>query len=165
MERLKVFLGGLLIAVTCIALIEIPRAVLIQKFSNPKPRKELILEEATNSIADATAQTYPSSPSPEVVYTPLGTWTITAYCGCEICCGEYSDGFTASGTIPRADHTVACNTLPFGTLLLINGKLYEVEDTGSLEHEANWIDIYFNTHDEALDFGVKELEVYLAEIK
>lgn len=165
MEKLKVFLGGLFIAATCVALIEVPRNILTRKLSEPRLQRELILEEPTNSIADATAQTYPSDPSPEVSYISLGVWTITAYCGCEICCGEYSDGFTASGTIPRADHTVACNTLPFGTLLLINGKLYEVEDTGSPEHEANWIDIYFNTHDEALEFGVKELEVYLAEIK
>jgi len=33
---------------------------------------------------------------------------VTAYCSCEICCGEYSDGVTASGhVIQEGDRFVA----------------------------------------------------------
>lgn len=90
----------------------------------------------------------------------LGTWTITAYCGCAACCGT-CDMETASGRAPVAGHTVACNALPFFTQIMIDGIVYEVEDTGYTEFGDAWIDIYFDTHEEAMAYGVQEHEVYL----
>lgn len=90
----------------------------------------------------------------------LGTYKLTAYCNCSKCCGKWAGRNTASGTVPTAGRTVACNSLSFGTKININGHIYTVEDTGNMAD--NVIDIYFNSHAAALDFGVKYAEVYLA---
>lgn len=96
--------------------------------------------------------------APEPEY--LGDWTVTAYCSCALCCGE-QDMETASGRSPIAGHTAACNILPFYTRILIDGIEYEVEDTGYTEYGDYWIDIYFDTHEEALAYGVQTREIYL----
>lgn len=106
-----------------------------------------------------TVSTY----SREVVQSPrtesLGEYRLTAYCSCEKCCGKWSQfNKTASGTTPKEGRTVACNSLPFGTKLLIDGEEYIVEDTGNMSN--NVIDIYFYSHEEALQFGVQSTEVF-----
>lgn len=101
----------------------------------------------------------------EPILTSLGYWTITAYCACPICTGEYASGYTASGTYATEGRTVACNVLPFGTQVVIDGQTYTVEDNGYSPYGDNWIDIYFDSHDTALEFGVQEKEVYLLEAR
>ena len=44
---------------------------------------------------------------------------------------------------------------------MIDGIVYTVEDTGYTEFGDCWVDIYFDTHEEALAYGVQEREVYL----
>ncbi len=95
--------------------------------------------------------------------TYLGDWTITAYCACQMCCGEWSTGCTASGVLATANHTVACNVLPFGTQIKIGDVIYTVEDTGYSPYGDAWADVFFDSHEEALMFGVKTMEVYLVE--
>jgi 3D (Asp-Asp-Asp) domain-containing protein len=89
-------------------------------------------------------------------YTDLGTYKLTAYCSCSKCCGK-SDGITASGTKATAGRTVAAKGIPFGTKLMINGETYIVEDRGV---GSGVIDIYFDSHSEALNFGVKYAKVF-----
>lgn len=90
-------------------------------------------------------------------YTELGTFKLTAYCSCSKCCGK-SDGITASGTKAKANHTVAADSsIPFGTELYINGNTYIVEDRGV---KGNVVDIFFNSHEEAQNFGVKYAKVF-----
>lgn len=91
-------------------------------------------------------------------YTYLGEWTVTHYCNCEICCGIWAGGNTASGAYPTANHTVATGDLPFGTRLLINGQIYVVEDRGV---PGGWVDIYCDSHEEALNRGMYTTSVYL----
>ena len=87
---------------------------------------------------------------------------ITAYCPCSKCCGKKT-GITASGTRATAGRTVAASSqYAFGTKLLINGKVYIVEDRGGAI-KGNKIDIYMNTHAEALAWGVKYLPVQVAQ--
>lgn len=87
-------------------------------------------------------------------------WTLTAYCACEKCCGKWSKyKKTASGTTPEEGRTVACVSLDFGTIININGEDYIVEDTGRLTETQ--IDIYFESHQEALEFGRQKGTVYL----
>lgn len=90
----------------------------------------------------------------------LGEWTITAYCGCAECCGSWGNA-TASGEPPISGHTVACNSLPFYTQVMIDGVTYTVEDTGSTPYGDAWIDIYFDTHEEALAYGEHVTSVYI----
>ena len=93
--------------------------------------------------------------------TYLGTWTISFYCPCEICCGNYASGYTASGTLATEGVTVACGSLPIGTQVYIEGFGYRiVEDTGVY---GDWIDIFVYDHQTALDLGLQNREVYIVE--
>ena len=95
----------------------------------------------------------------------LGKYVITAYCTCRICCGVYSGGNrTASGTVPTTNRTIAVDTsvIPFGTKVVINGQIYVAEDRGGAI-KGKRIDMFFYTHKEALKWGRRTMEVYLAE--
>lgn len=98
-----------------------------------------------------------TEPVPEYDLVYLGDWTTTAYCPCPICCGEWATGCTASGVLATSNHTVACGILPFGTEVVIDGIIYTVEDTGV---SGEWIDIFFDSHDEALAYGMQTKSVY-----
>ncbi len=89
----------------------------------------------------------------------LGKFKLTAYCPCSKCCGVYAanPGVTASGAMATPGVTVAMGGLPFGTKLSINGHVYTVQDRGTA---YGHVDIYFNTHSEALAFGAKHADVY-----
>jgi 3D (Asp-Asp-Asp) domain-containing protein len=67
---------------------------------------------------------------------------------------------TAAGTVVRRG-TVASNFLPMGTLLLINGELFIVEDRMNPRYDKA-IDIYFPSTSEARDFGSEFLEITVA---
>lgn len=58
---------------------------------------------------------------------------------------------TASGTVPQVGRTVACNFLPMGTRVRINGHEYIVEDTGAMQ--GNVIDVFVHTEEEAEQLG------------
>ncbi len=85
-------------------------------------------------------------------------YKITAYCSCAKCCGK-SNGITACGKKAKAGRTIAApRGFSFGTKLSINGKTYVVEDRGGAI-KGNRIDLYVNSHSEALRWGVKYLPV------
>lgn len=89
----------------------------------------------------------------------IGSFQASAYCTCDTCSG--GSKLTYSGTVPKPEHTIAAdlNVFPLGTRLWIDGVVYTVEDVGSGVTD-NRLDIYFATHEEALDFGLKTVEVY-----
>ena len=90
--------------------------------------------------------------------TGATTYKVTAYCSCAKCCGKIS-GRTASGTKATAGRTAAASSkFAFGTQLNIGGHVYTVEDRGGAIN-GNRIDIYVNSHAEALQWGVKYLTV------
>lgn len=86
-------------------------------------------------------------------------FTATGYCPCSSCCGK-TTGITASGVKAQAGVTVAMpSKYAFGTQIQIKGMgTYIVQDRGGAI-QGNKIDIFFNTHQEALNFGRKT--VYL----
>ena len=88
---------------------------------------------------------------------------ITAYCPCELCCGK-SDGITATGTIATEGRTIAVDptVIPYGTEVIIDGNTYVAEDCGGAIKE-NRIDVFFESHNAALEWGVKELEVIICD--
>ena len=99
---------------------------------------------------------------PLVTKHTFGTCTITHYCGCSACCGAWGNN-TASGAKPTAGWTVANNVLPFGTKVEINGHVYCVEDRGDSRMNDFWFDIYCDGHQEALDRGMYQAEVFIID--
>ena len=88
-----------------------------------------------------------------------GNCRITHYDAGPCCCGEWATGCTASGVLATTHHTVASGPdLPFGTEVLINGEVYVVEDRGVDEYQ---IDIFVDTHEEALAMGMYYTDVYV----
>lgn len=100
---------------------------------------------------------YLSKDKVEPQYKSLGVYKITHYCPCGQC--GSGTGITASGTQATAGRTVACNSLSFGTKVIINGNTYTVEDTGGMN--GNTIDIFVSSHQEALNKGVYYADVYV----
>ena len=91
-------------------------------------------------------------------WVPLGNYKLTFYCNCRKCCGKWSGGPTASGTMPAEGRTVACGSLPLGTRILIAGQgEYIVEDRGV---KGKHIDIYMNSHSACLRNGVQHAGVF-----
>lgn len=91
----------------------------------------------------------------------LGVFKVTYYCACQVCCGSWSGGPTASGAYPVADWTLAADpeVLPLGTRVYMNGHEYCVEDTGSGVN-GNHIDVYVNDHEVAVQNGVASVELF-----
>ena len=89
----------------------------------------------------------------------VGNFRITYYCSCEICCGK-TTGRTSSGTSATQGRTIAVNPsqIPYGTHVIINGHEYIAEDSGV---GSNQIDIYVNSHEEALKKGLSYSDVYI----
>jgi 3D (Asp-Asp-Asp) domain-containing protein len=80
------------------------------------------------------------------------------------CCGNSADGITANGyKIRCGDRFVAApKEYSFGTKMQIpgynGGKLVSVEDRGGAI-KGNKLDVYFDTHSDALEWGDKTIEV------
>lgn len=93
----------------------------------------------------------------------LGNFTITYYCSCEICCNK-TDGITATGTPVVEGQTIAVdpNVIPYGTQVIIGGHVFTAEDCGGAI-KKNHIDVYVNSHEEALALGVTNADVYLVK--
>ncbi|MHC4123194.1 MAG: 3D domain-containing protein [Planctomycetota bacterium] len=89
---------------------------------------------------------------------------VTAYCPCPKCCGNYSDGVTANGhKISSGDRFVAADKMyPFGTEMIIpdynSSEAVKVLDRGGVIR-GNRLDVFFNSHQEALEWGVRYLNV------
>jgi len=89
---------------------------------------------------------------------------VTAYCPCSKCCGSSADGITASNHRIQAGDTFAAadRKYPFGTKMIIpgydNGRLVEVLDRGGAI-TGNHIDVFFPTHEQARQWGVKYINV------
>lgn len=118
----------------------------------------------TSTAATTTAAVTPVYADANGQYQYLGEYLLTAYCPCPICCGKYSNmtnPVTASGTTPAAGRTIAApSNFAFGTKIMIDGVIYTVEDRGGAIN-GNHFDIYFNTHQEALNFGMRTTAAYL----
>ena len=122
---------------------------------------EVVKQEPVNKIvqvqkkATSRSATLPRTTSSSTSGT---VYKITAYCPCAKCCGK-TNGRTASGTTATAGRTVAASSkFAFGTKLNIGGHVYTVEDRGGAIN-GNKIDIFVNTHAEALQWGVRYLNV------
>ena len=139
----------------------------------PKTTEPINIVDVSEAAVDVTEPI--PEPIPEFIYTSLGEFKLTAYCSCEECCDRWAtirpvtqNGdtvvYTADQSIAVQGVTVAADTdvLPFGTVILIDGNEYIVQDRGGAVKE-NHIDIYFESHEEALQFGVQYQEIFIKE--
>lgn len=134
-----------------------------------------ITEESSIQVEEENASDeYIEEPEPE--YISLGEFRLTAYCPCEICCDECAYNrpvdeygntivYTASGKIAQEGYTIAADpdVLPYGTIVYIDGHEYEVQDCGGAITN-NSIDIYFDTHEAACEFGLQYGEVFIKNV-
>lgn len=111
------------------------------------------------------------SPGPEL--ESFGIFTTTAYCACSVCCGIWAENrpvdengnpiiYTASGTVATEGRTIAVDpsVFPYGSEIIIDGHTYIAEDCGGAI-KGNRLDIYFESHEAALAYGVQEVEVFV----
>lgn len=91
-----------------------------------------------------------------------GEYVVTAYCPCAKCCKK-TDGITASGVRAGLFTIAAAQHFPFGTVLFIEGLgEYVVEDRGSAI-VGNKLDVFMQSHREAIAFGKRKLYVRLVK--
>lgn len=111
----------------------------------------------TKPCETTTAETEPPLQS-------LGIFKLTAYCreNYPHICNDGDATLTSTGTCPTPGKTIAVDpkVIPYGTEVIINDQTYVAEDCGGAI-KRNRIDICFNTHAEALSFGVQYAEVFV----
>ena len=131
--------------------------VVVEKEVVKEVIKFVTIEAPETTVAETT-----SDPEPEI--KSLGVFTATAYC-CENyphICNDGDSTYTATGTTPTEGRTIAVDprVIPYGTEVLINGQTYIAEDTGGAI-KGNRIDICFTKHADALEFGKRQVEVFI----
>ena len=95
------------------------------------------------------------------------TFNTSAYDACVKCCGK-TNGITSSGAKATQWYTIAAgNAYPLGTVIYIpalkdkpNEGWFIVQDRGGAISNSK-LDIYMNTHSQAIQFGRKSLECYV----
>lgn len=103
----------------------------------------------------------------------LGKFELTAYCSCEICCGEYAVGrpvdeygkqivYGATGERLYQGVSIAVDpgVIPYGSSVVIEENVYKAHDCGGAI-DGNKIDVYFENHTDAVAFGKRWSDVYL----
>lgn len=153
MNRLELLGAEALIAAVLITVVIILSANILQ---NRTSKGVTILSSGIVRAAIATPE-------------PADTWQVvnmqvTAYCPCEKCCGPLAQGITASGhkIAPGETFVAADRRYSFGTELIIpgynNNKPVKILDRGGAIR-GDRIDLFFASHKQALEWGVKFLDV------
>ena len=108
-----------------------------------------VIEE---NLPEEIAEVEQSYNEPELVY--IGDYRITAY--------EWTGNPCANGNYPSEGYTVACNDLPFGTEVYIDGVGWRVvEDRGG--GGEGWMDIYMGDVGACFEWGRQYRDVWLVE--
>lgn len=115
-------------------------------------------------VIDGVQIGVPVAASSDASLKPLGTFRITHYCPCSICCGPWANGITSTGVTATTNHTIAVDPsqIPYGSQVVINGQVYVAEDCGGAI-KTNCIDIYVASHEEGESKGVYYTDVYLIQ--
>lgn len=103
----------------------------------------------------------------------LGEFKLTGYCSCSICCNGWANNrpvdengneivYGAIGEELKEGYSIAVDpdVIPYRTEVVINGNTYKAQDCGGAI-KGNKIDVYFEDHDKALEFGVQYAEVFM----
>jgi 3D (Asp-Asp-Asp) domain-containing protein len=138
----------------------------------------MILIISSHSTEVTLPQSSGITPTVDVIHTELeppreeNTYRVTAYCSCPKCCGQYAKNrpldangreivYGASGGVLVSGVSCA-SELPFGTKIDLTGYGTVIVQDRTARWVANkypnTIDIYFSNHDEAIEFGCKQLK-------
>lgn len=98
----------------------------------------------------------------------LGNFKLTGYCKCSLCCGKWAYNrpngivYGAIGEELKENYSIAVDpsVIPYRTEVIINGHTYKAQDCGGAI-KGNRIDVYFEDHNDALQFGVQYAEVFV----
>lgn len=98
----------------------------------------------------------------------LGNFKLTAYCSCQLCCGKWANNrpngivYGAIGEELKEGYSIAVDptVIAYRTEVIINGHTYKAQDCGGAI-KGNRIDVYFDDHQTALNFGVQYAEVFI----
>lgn len=117
-------------------------------------RPEYTSERALEASEEVLTVTEEQLTTEESKRAYLGSYELTAY--------EWTGNPCANGNYPSSGYTVACNSLPLGTRIYIEGYgEYMVEDRGGMAD--NVIDIYMGDYDSCIQFGRRVADVYIIE--
>ena len=103
---------------------------------------------------------------PEEINKRWVTFELSAYCPCEYCCDTYT-GITASGLNVEVGMCAAPDNIPFDSICAIPelGMELNVQDRGGYIMNTYdglvRLDVYCNSHEEALEFGRRIIEGYI----
>ena len=103
---------------------------------------------------------------PEEINKQWVTFELSAYCPCEYCCDTYT-GITASGLNVEVGMCAAPDNIPFDSICVIPelGMELNVQDRGGYIINTYdglvRLDVYCNSHEEALEFGRRVIEGYV----
>lgn len=101
----------------------------------------------------------------------IGEYSLTAYCPCVICCEQYAapplnkTGAIGAGVYEGITVAVDPSKIPYGTKLYIEGLGVRIAADCGGAIKGNKIDVYYETHKEALasGFGHTLRKVYIIE--
>lgn len=118
-------------------------------------------EVATEPVMSVYETTTEAREEKAEYYESLGTFELTAYCSCSKCSGPWGRN-TSTGKTAKAGRTIAVDprVIPYGSTILIDDHAYIAEDCGGAI-KGNSIDIFFDSHGDALEFGRQYEEVFI----
>lgn len=164
--------AGAMVFIIIMAMLVICSCAVDTSAVDAEPTEKPLTENTVSTVLQTVEDEEPA-PKNEPELISLGTYTVTAYCPCVKCCGIWSAEHpsrvgtdyiqkTASGTIPTEGRTIAADpsVLPYGTVIVMDGHEYTVEDRGGAV-KGNKIDIFFESHEEALNWGKQTKIIYI----
>lgn len=130
-----------------------------EKIEKIKEDEEITIETENDKDGDTNQAIEPVS---------LGQFKLTAYCSCAKCCGKWAYNrpngiiYGAIGEELKEGYSIAVDpsVIEYGTEVIIDGKTYKAQDCGGAI-KGNRIDVYFEDHNDALNFGVQHKEVFV----
>lgn len=170
----------LLLSVTAVAAALIWEPPEMETVAHEQPMMAQETTSIPSNIVTIAQTAVQETAEPEETETPkktyIGQFTVTAYCSCEICCGEWANNrpngivYTASGAEAKDGVTVgaAWDVLPVGTVIEIEGLGQRIVQ----DKPADWIveryngkiiDAYFGSHEAALEYGKHTVDVWIIE--
>lgn len=164
----RLILAATITAATTLIIVAIAYAA-----NNSEPEQQATTAEPAQeepAESQPSAGGVPAEPTPEPEKKTTVLARVTAYAPFDNRSGICNDGDptnTSTGRSPGREYAAADpKKLPYGTRLEIPGYgTVEIQDTGGAlrSYEGVAIDVYFDSYEEAMEWGVQYLEIEIPE--